>query len=169
MTTKIHIVDCAGELKIIQSHELKDGCIKILHYEDDGYYHEYVPVTIKETFLVKLTAEFIRNEEDNSKLNACTMSGGFGEINRLAYSYSVVVMTYTGRGKVWESDLIYSNAGIRSTQFSMYSYHFNEPEQMYDESRLTYELFDSLNLHKIFSNYLPKADVRDSVIDDILN
>ena len=168
MTTKIHIVDCAGELKIIQSHELKDGCIKILHYEDDGYYHEYVPVTIKETFLVKLTAEFIRNEEDNSKLNACTMSGGFGEINRLAYSYSVVVMTYTGRGKVWESDLIYSNAGIRSTQFSMYSYHFNEPEQMYDESRLTYELFDSLNLHKIFSNYLPKADVRDSVISDIL-
>ena len=168
MTTKIHIVDCAGELKIIQSHELKDGCIKILHYEDDGYYHEYVPVTIKETFLVKISAEFIRNEEDNSKLNACTMSGGFGEINRLAYSYSVVVMTYTGRGKVWESDLIYSNAGIRSTQFSMYSYHFNEPEQMYDESRLTYELFDSLNLHKIFSNYLPKADVRDSVISDIL-
>ena len=56
-----------------------------------------------------------------------------------------------------------------TTQFSMYSYHFNEPEQVYDESRLTYELFDSLNLHKIFSNYLPKADVRDSVIDDILN
>jgi hypothetical protein len=51
----------------------------------------------------------------------------------------------------------------------MYSYHFNEPEQVYDESRLTYELFDSLNLHKIFSNYLPKADVRDSVIDDILS
>jgi hypothetical protein len=170
MTTKIHIVDCKGKIKIIQSHELKDGCIKILHYEDDGdgYYYEYVPVTIKHSFLIKLTAEFIRNEEDNSKLNACTMSGGFGEINRLAYSYSVVVMTYTGRGKVWESDLIYSNAGIRSTQFSMYSYHFNEPEQMYDESRLTYELFDSLNLHKIFSNYLPKADVRDSVISDIL-
>ena len=118
--------------------------------------------------MVKISAEFIRNDKDNSKLNACTMSGGFGEINRLAYSYSVVVMTYTGRGKVWESDLIYSNAGIRSTQFDMYSYHFNEPEQVYDESRLTYELFDSLNLHKIFSNYLPKADVRDSVISDIL-
>ena len=170
MTTKIHIVDCAGELKIIQSHELKDGCIKIRHYEDDGdsYYHESVPVTIKYSFLVKLTAEFIRNDKDNSKLNACTMSGGFGEVNRLAYYYSVVVMAYTGNSQIWESDLIYSNAGIRSTQFSMYSYHFNEPEQMYDESRLTYELFDSLNLHKIFSNYLPKADVRDSVISDIL-
>ena len=171
MTTKIHIVDCAGELKIIQSHELKDGCIKIRHYEDDGdgYYHESVPVTIKHSFLLKLTAEFIRNDEDNSKLNACTMSGGFGEVNRLAYSYSVIVMKYTGHGKVWESDLIYSNAGIRATQFSMYSYHVNEPEQKYTESRLTYELFDSLNLYKIFSNYLPKADVRDSVISDILN
>ena len=170
MTTKIHIVDCAGELKIIQSHELKDGCIKILHYEDDGdgYYYEYVPATIKHSFLVKLTAEFIRNEEDNSKLNACTMSGGFGEVNRLAYSYSVVVMEYTGHSKVWESDLIYSYAGIKATQFSMYSYHFNEPEQVYDETRLVYEVYDSLNLYKILSKYLPKAIVRDSVIDNIL-
>jgi hypothetical protein len=51
----------------------------------------------------------------------------------------------------------------------MYSYHVNEPEQKYTESRLTYELFESLNLYKIFGNYLPKADVRDSVIAEILN
>lgn len=170
MTTKIHIVDCGDGLKIIQSHELKDGCIKIRHYEDDGdsYYDEPTPVNIKETFLVKLTAELIRNEEDNSKLNACTMSGGFGEVNRLAYSYSVIIMNYTSNSMIWESDLIYSDAGIRATQFSMYSYHFNEPEKIYDESRLTYELFNSLNLYKILGKYLTKADVRDSVIDDIL-
>jgi hypothetical protein len=48
----------------------------------------------------------MRDDKDNSKLNACTMSAGFGEVNRLAYSYSVVVMTYTGHSKVWESDLI---------------------------------------------------------------
>jgi hypothetical protein len=170
MTTKIHIVDCGDGLKIIQSHELKDGCIKIRHYEDDGdsYYDEPTPVNIKETFLVKLTAELIRNEEDNSKLNACTMSGGFGEVNRLAYSYSVIIMNYTTNSMIWESDLIYSNAGIRATQFSMYSYHFNEPEQVYDESRLEYEVFDSLNLTKIFGRYLTKDLVRDSVIDDIL-
>jgi len=171
MTTKIHIVDCKGQIKIIQSHELKDGCIKIRHYGDDGdsYYDEPTPVTIKETFLVKISAEFIRNDEDKSKLNACTMSGGFGEVNRLAYSYSVVVMTYTGHGKVWESDMIYSYAGIRATQFDMYSYHVNSPEQKYTESRLDYEVFDSLNLTKILAKYLTKSDIRDSIIDDILS
>lgn len=169
MNTKIHIVDCEGILKIVQSHHIKDGCIKVRHYEgDDDYYDESTPVTIKETFSVITSGKFIRNYEDSSKLNACTMSGGFGQVNRLAYSYSVVIMTYTGHGKVWESDCIYTDAGIRSTQFDMYSYHFNEPEQRYDESRLGYEVFDSLNLHKILSKYLPKAVVRDSVIDDIL-
>jgi hypothetical protein len=111
MNTKIHIVDCEGILKIVQSHHIKDGCIKVRHYEDDGdsYYDEPVPVKIKETFSVITSGQFIRNYEDSSKLNACTMSsGGMREINRLAYSYSVVVMTYTSRGKVWESDLIYS-------------------------------------------------------------
>ena len=171
MTTKIHIVDCQGQLKIIQSHELKDGCIKIRHYEDDGdsYYDEPVKVDIKETFLVITNGQFIRNHEDKSKLNACTMSGGFGQINRLAYSYSVVVMKHTGHGKVWESDMIYSYAGIRATQFDMYSYHVNSPEQKYTESRLDYEVFDSLNLTKILAKYLTKSDMRDSVIDDILS
>lgn len=171
MTTKIHIVDCGGELQIIQDHQLKNGCIKVRHYEgDDDYYDENVVVEIKETFLVMTQGNFIRNYEDSSKLNACTMSGGFGQVNRLAYSYSVVIMTYTFfRVQRYTSDCIYTDAGIRPTQFDMYSYHVNEPEQKYTESRLGYEVFDSLNLHKILSKYLPKAVVRDSVIDNILN
>jgi hypothetical protein len=168
MQTKIHIVDCNGILKIIQSHELRDGCIKIRHYDDDDYYDELTPVTIKETFLVITKGEFIRNHNNTSKLNSYTMSGGFGQINRLAYSYSVVVMENTGiGGKVWESDCIHSDAGIRETISDMYSYHFNEPEKRYDESRLDYEVFDSLNLTKIFSKYLNKSDIRDSKLEDL--
>ena len=180
MTTKIHIVEL-GEpgnsyLKVVHDNELVAGeslCswgIRVRHYEDDGdsYYNEFIPVTIKSTFLVMTQGQFIRNGNDTSKLNACTMSGGFGQINRLAYSYSVTVINSTSRGKIWESDLVYSDVGIRSTNFDMYSYHFNEPEQRYDEGRLDYEVFDSLNLTKILSKYLPKSDIRDSVIDDIL-
>ena len=169
MNTKIHIVDCEGILKIVQSHHIKDGCIKVRHYEgDDDYYDEPTPVTIKETFSVITSGQFIRNYEDSSKLNACTISsGGMREINRLAYSYSVVVMEYTGRGKVWESDLIYSDAGINPTRFDMYSYHVNEPEQSYIEWRLDYEVFESLNLNKILANYLTKADIRDSKFEDL--
>jgi len=176
MNTKIHIVDCEGILKIVQSHELKGpivnnvGTLSFRHYEDDGdgYYNEQVPATIKETFLVITKGEFIRDYNDTSKLNAFNMSGGFGQINRLAYSYSVVVMNNPRRGgKVWKSDLIYSDAGIKETQFDMYSYHFNEPEQRYDEGRLDYEVFDSLNLTKIFSKYLNKSDIRDSKLEDL--
>ena len=181
MTTKIHIVEL-GEpgnsyLKVVHDNELVAGeslCswgIRVRHYEDDGdsYYNEFIPVTIKSTFLVMTQSQFIRNGNDTSKLNACTMSGGFGQINRLAYSYSVTVINSNSiRGKIWESDLVYSDVGIRATQFDMYSYHFNEPEQRYDEGRLDYEVFDSLNLTKILSKYLPKSDIRDSVIDDIL-
>ena len=170
MNTKIHIVDCEGILKIVQSNHIKDGCIKVRHYEDDGdsYYDEPVLVKIKETFLVVTKGEFIRNYEDKSKLNACTMSsGGMGEINRLAYSYSVVVIEYSSRGKLWESDLIYSDAGIKPTRFDMYSYHVNEPEQSYIEWRLDYEVFESLNLNKILANYLTKADIRDSKLEDL--
>lgn len=181
MTTKIHIVEL-GEpgnsyLKVVHDNELVAGeslCswgIRVRHYEDDGdsYYNEFVSATIKSSFLVMTHGQFIRNGNDTSKLNACTMSGGFGQINRLAYSYFVTVINIgTIRGKMWESDLVYSDVGIRATNFDMYSYHFNEPEQRYDESRLDYEVFDSLNLTKILSKYLPKSDVRDSVIDDIL-
>lgn len=176
MTIKIHIVEL-GEpgnsyLKVVHDNELVAGKsrIKVRHYEDDGdsYYNEFVSATIKSTFLVMTQGQFIRNGNDTSKLNACTMSGGFGQINRLAYSYSVTVINSNSRGKIWESDLVYSDVGIRATNFDMYSYHFNEPEQRYDEGRLDYEVFDSLNLTKILSKYLPKSDIRDSVIDDIL-
>ncbi len=172
MNTKIHIVDCQGLLKIVQSDDIEGGCIRVRNYEDDGdsYSDEPVPVTIKETFLVITQGHFIRNYEDKSKLNARTMSGGgMREIGRLAYSYSVVVMTslIDTRGQVWESDLIYSDAGIRPTQFDMYSYHVNEPVQEYTEWRLEWEVFEALNLTKILANYLTKADIRESKLEDL--
>ena len=41
MNNKIHIVDCQGILKIVQSDDIEGGCIRVLHYEgDDDYYCE---------------------------------------------------------------------------------------------------------------------------------
>jgi len=174
MKTKIHIVECEDTLKIIKDYQIKDGCINIRHYDDydgeEGYYSEKVPVTILNTFSVITKGEFIRDENDKSKLNACNMDGGFGRINRLGYSYSVVVIYNAGStSNLWKSDLIYSDAGIKSTRFDMYSYHVNEPEKSYTEDRLDYEVFESLNLTKILSKYLTKSHIRDSIIDDILD
>ena len=178
MTNKIYIVqNDKGEFEIIDSTKLNlvnidynySYKISKRFYDEDGepsYYDEYVK--IKHIFTVITKGEFILNEDDNSKLNACTMSGGFNQVMRLAYSYSVVVIK-TPDHLVWESDLVYSEAGIKATRFGMYSYHVNKPEQKYTEDRLDYEVYDSLNLTKILSNYLPLSDVRDSIIDDILN
>lgn len=184
MTTRIHIVEnYKGELEIVDSSRLKqvnpDYKVQTLYpykitkrfFDEDGEpnnYDEYV--SIKHTFLVITKGDFILNDKDTSKLNAYTISGGFNQVNRLAYSYSVVVMISNSSSySIWESDCIYSDAGIKSTRFDMYSYHVNDPVQKYTESRLDYEVYDSLNLTKILSKYLPKADVRDSVIDEILN
>lgn len=52
----------------------------------------------------------------------------------------------------------------------MYSYHVTiDGEHKYTEDRLDYEVYDSLNLTKILSKYLPLSDVRDSIIDEIIN
>ena len=69
--------------------------------------------------------------------------------------------------KLWNSDVVYTESGIKETRFDMYSYHVNEPEQSYIEWRLDYEVFESLNLNKILANYLTKADIRDSKLEDL--
>jgi hypothetical protein len=141
--SKIHIVEHDGIYEIVKSYAVKDGCIDVRHYgnEDGEYYNEKVPVNIVNTFSVITKGEFIRNESDTSTLNVCTISGGFNQINRLAYSYSVVIInlpTNLSTYNLYKSDLVYSDAGIKSTIFDMYSYHVNEPEQKYTEDRLDY-------------------------------
>jgi hypothetical protein len=51
----------------------------------------------------------------------------------------------------------------------MYSYHVNEPEQMYIEDRLDYEVWQSLDLTDILKSYLTQSEIRDSKIDKILD
>ena len=103
MTTKIHIVERIdnknwliiedSKIKKNSTPQLNDGHYleKVWHDYDD-YELEKVYVVIKQTFLVITTGQFIRNDKDNSKLNASTTYGGMREISRLAYAYSVVIM-----------------------------------------------------------------------------
>lgn len=191
MQTKIYIVEyCDGSgnslepitRKVIGStelvHKLAPGArslsgnffanIKVRHYDDiDDYYDEYQEVKVLDTFVVMTKGEFIRDTHDSSSLNACTMSGGFGQINRLAYSYSVNIIKGNAKGKLWESDLYYTESGIKSTQFDMYSYHVNEPKKRYNEDSLDFEVFDSLNLNNIFNEYLSTSDKRDNKLEDL--
>jgi hypothetical protein len=179
MQTKIHIVEFteSNTIRIIQDHELKknktpyqDDYILEKEWFDDGEYSfKEIPVLIKQTFLVITKGHFIKNDQDSSKLNAYYISGGFKQVNRLAYSYSVNVILCNGNWTLYENDLVYSEAGIKSTKFDMYSYHRNEPEQIYLEDRLDYEVWDSLNFYEILKTYLPVSDIRDNRIDKLLD
>ena len=93
-----------------------------------------------------------------------------GEVNRLAYAYSVNILIIVGRtNKLWNNDVVYTESGIKETRFDMYSYHVNEPEQKYLKDRLPYEVYDSLDFTKILSKYLNTSFIRNSKIDDILS
>ena len=176
MQTKIDIVefiDSDGKpeqtRRIVESHQVKDGHISIKHYDDydDGYYYEKQRVRVLHTFIVVTKGHFILNDSDSSNLNAYRAYAGFGNISRLSYTWSAHIITYKEGGEMWETDLIWSDAGIRSTRFDMYSYHVNEPEQVYLQDRLDYEVWESLDLNKILAKYLTLSDIRNNKIEEL--
>ena len=194
MQTKIYIVELSDgsgnpispiTRKIILSneliHKLSSGFrtvsntgnfyanIKVRHYDDNGddYYDEYQEVKVLDTFVIMTKGEFIRDDNDKSTLNACTMSGGFGKINRLAYSFSINVIKWNTKAKIWESDLYFTKSGISATRFDMYSYHISGDKKEYTEDRLDWEVFENLNLNKIFSEYLTISDKRDNKLEEL--
>lgn len=144
------------------------GIIKVRCYDDDGdgYWFEDQYVRVLETFTIITHGQFIRNTSDTSKLNSHLMSGGSNSVYRLAYHYSVSVVKSYGQ-ELYDSDVIWSSSGIKATEFDMYSYHVNQPEQKYTEDRLDWEVFNSLNLNKIFSKWLSKSDIRDNKLEDL--
>ena len=175
MITTIHIVENSnGNLEIVDSSRLKGGepyTIRKRYFDEDGepsYYDDLV--NIKHTFKVITSGEFILNDNDSSNLNAYNMSSGLGQISKLAYAYSATILMIVGRtNKLWNSDVVYTESGIKETRFDMYSYHVNEPEQKYLKDRLPYEVYDSLDFTKILSQYLNTSFIRNSKIDDILS
>jgi len=174
MITTIHIVENSnGELEIVDSSRLKGGepyTIRKRYFDEDGDSTSYDDiVNIKHTFKVITSGEFILNDNDSSNLNAYNMSSGLGQISKLAYAYSATILMIVGRtNKLWNSDVVYTESGIKETRFDMYSYHVNEPKQIYLEDRLSYEVYDSLDFTKILSKYLNMSFIRNSKIDDIL-
>ncbi len=181
MQTEIHIARQEdGNFSIIEDREIKQSgketLIRQRRYEYDEYgecypLDEWIPVEIEESFSVITTAAFIRNPRDKSALNArTTRTGGFGT-SHLMYSYSVAIIKNHESGNIYESDCVYSESGIRPTDFSMYSYHVNEPEQRYIEDRIEYEAYEKIDFDKALwqalAKYLTKSDLRDAVLKNI--
>jgi hypothetical protein len=176
MQTKIHIVEFIdsdgkpdGTRRIIESHKLKNNHISVKHYDDydDCYYTELQKVRVLHTFIVVTRGRFIINDSDSSKLNAYRAYAGLGNVSRLSYTWSAHIVNYKEGGEMWDTDLIWSDSGIRSTRFDMYSYHVNEPEQRYLKDRLDYEVWDSLDLNKILAKYLTLSDIRNNKIEEL--
>ena len=160
-------------IKIIQSSKLKDitktrtgvfGKIDLKFWGDDGdsYSIESQPVRVEHTFAVLTSGQFIRNPYDNSTLNAYNMSGGFRQINRLAFQWSATIIEVERVNSLYDNHVIWTESGIKATKYDMYSYHVNEPKQEYIESRLDWEVWESLDFEKILANYLGLSDIRDA-------
>jgi len=141
--------DDYGTKRIVQEHEIKNGLIYVQHY--DEYSNPYnVPVEVKiiGRYLISIMTEFILRKDDHA---VCT-DGGFGQINHLAYFYSVIIRSDpNSSSKMYSLDVSFKDSGIRSTHFDMYAYHTNDPFT-YHTSQIEYECFCSLDLQKILLN-----------------
>lgn len=163
-----------GSLSILHQGEIRLGEKQTLArttvWESDGeecyQCDRWVPVTIERSFVVAVTGRVLRNPNDNSPLNGfMARTGGFGT-NHLMYAYSVNIVEFGG-GSLYESSLVYSESGIRATNFNMYSYHTNEPVQEYREAMLEYEAMGKVDLTKALAKYLAKADLRDAALKNL--
>jgi hypothetical protein len=180
MQTEISVVeflDSNGKLlepltrKIVEKNIIKDikekpiahGYLEIKHYDDyDSYYIEHQPVHIKENFIVITNGKFIFNEN-----RPYEMSVGFPEINHLAYQWSATILLKKSY-RLYNTDVVWSDSGISTTKFDMYSYHSGFGDSIsYQEERLDWEVWKSLDLNKILSKWLTKSDIRDSKLGDL--
>lgn len=107
---------------------------------------------------------------DRSALNART-ARPVGGTSSLMYCYSVTVIENRGSAfgaghtmHLLGSDLVYSESGMRATDFGMYSYHLNDP-QRYLEDRIEYEAYCKADLVKALAKYLTEADLREAALD----
>lgn len=173
MTTTINIVKLESDasLLVVHANKVFNNKIVLKQYGDDfDDYESYEEkVDVVNTFSVITTSEFLLNPNDTSKLNAITISGGFGEVNRLAYAFSVTIVNLSMKGythKIWPSDVIYTNSGVMSTRHDMYSYHHDNE---YYTGRLEYEVFDSLDLNTLLSDYLNTDDIRNNKLEQLIN
>jgi hypothetical protein len=189
MQTEISIVDFCDEngkfpeyptRKIVIKSEILDfnktpikhGYINLKCYDYDGYsyYLEKQPVVIVDEFVVITNGKFINRPKPDQK-NKSTMSGGFGNVNRLAYQWSATIIkanSWANSSNILESDVVWSDSGIRPTNFDMYSYHTSHGDNIsYKDDRLDYEIWESLNLNSILSKYLAKSDIRDYKLKDL--
>lgn len=119
---------------IIHANKVFNNKITLRNYDcydfDDYETYEEV-VDVVNVFNVITTAELLLNSYDTStKLNAITMSGGFGEVNKLAYAFSATIISLSMKGytdKIWPSNVIYTilivvviNANIRKNVIKQY-------------------------------------------------
>jgi hypothetical protein len=136
--------------------------------DDDFIFNKHQVKTI-DSFCLSITAEFIRDQENTSELNAYYISpGGFGNINRLAYHWSASIFEIPYSSSYFDSYLVWSKNGIKSTNFDMYSYHVNlGSKSKYVEDNLCFEVYESIDLHEILQDYLYKSDIRDSKLNGL--
>jgi len=158
MQTLIHIARYDdNNLIIVKDEDLKNGCVPISSYEYDAsgipfLTKEYVPATIEKSFIVIASGKFIRNEKEKSALNSYQSIGELGHTT-LMYHFSAAIVSAPESDSLCESDCVYSESGIKETEFEMRSYHLHGSVD-YDESKLDQEVFESLNIKRILFRYL---------------
>jgi hypothetical protein len=145
----LEVVDSVGTVNYVHECKVIDSTIKRrIYHDDDSYSDSQVKITIRRTLLVCMQVEFVPSADNTPMLS----STGDSEIYHLAYFYSIVIYDITDGSRVaWSHNVVYSDCGIKATNFDMYSYHTRPEPYTYPTDRLFYELEDCLDFKEIFS------------------
>lgn len=160
MQKEIHIISIQGSDRqaVIADNELiKEGNTYSIersqweedyHYDDGGYYiTTKVPVEIDKSFVMIVSANFIIAPDKEHAYTSRT-NRGMGDVNGLMYAYSVTIIEKLGNHQLRDKMVVHTESGVKTTKFSMYSYHFNNPFR-YNEKRLVHEVEESIDINGI--------------------
>jgi len=157
MQQHLCLVTIGDRQKVIDKSLIVDGKIKVSHWQEnyeheDGGYHinDWMPVEIDKEFVLIVLADFILKHVTRSEPDAFTSRAnrGMRDSNGLVYAYSVTIIEKLGEHQLWDSMIVHTESGVKTTRFDMYSYHFNNPFR-YISDRLPFEVMQNIQLDEI--------------------
>jgi len=127
------------------------------NYEDGGYHHsKHIPVEIDNEYVLIVLADFILVEGKDIAAFTSRTNRGMCAVNGLMYAYSVTIIEKLSKHQLFEDMVVYTESGVKTTKYNMYSYHNNDPFR-YNTYGLFGEVLESIDLDIILiKSYVSK-------------
>lgn len=144
-----------GNQMVVSDDRIEDGVVEIRRYDDENEpYDKKVQVEIIISYLVNVSADFVRDPKRNNSL--------IHSVGHLAYFYSISIVRYSFENltSCSKNDLIYFFGGLEDTR------HFIERYLSEDEDGLDFFDMESLK-NEVLTHHVDLDNILLSDLDYI--